>query len=439
MIANSHRMLRKYKIFLFITVILSYGLSVEAADLLTWNDCVKEAAKKNPDILSGRETVQSSDYKAKAAYSGFWPQIAGTLNYNTGNSSTFSAISPAPVGQSSSGTSNDFYSTSISAQQNVFSGFHDTALVNQGKASRDVSKTTLESTKVQVSYDLKAAFASLLYAQNYSKLADNIIKRREENLDLVELRFEGGMENKGSALLSKAFLSQAMYEKILARHSIEVSRQQLAKVLGKENSDDLGISGTIPIERPLANPDFIEIAMQTPAYRQAVAQEKYAKASVTSAKSQFSPNVNVFATASRQGTTFPPNGDRHSFGLNVSIPVFNGANNYFTLKSSQSDLAAARFNRESIEKQLLPQLKQAYTAYLDAYEKLKVDRNFLDAATVRAEIARNKYNNGLLSFEDWDIIENDLITKQKTVIQSERDLQFAEAIWQKTQGKGVIQ
>ena len=34
-----------------------------------------------------------------------------------------------------------------------------------------------------------------------------------------------------------------------------------------------------------------------------------------------------------------------------------------------------------------------------------MDREFVEAAAVRAEIARSKYHNGLLSFEDWDIIE----------------------------------
>jgi outer membrane protein TolC len=91
-----------------------------------------------------------------------------------------------------------------------------------------------------------------------------------------------------------------------------------------------------------------------------------------------------------------------------------------------------------VDRQTLPKLKQMYRAFVESLEKLKVDRDFLEAASVRAEIARSKYNNGLLSFEDWDIIENDLITKQKTYLQSERDVILAEAAWQQTRGKGII-
>lgn len=425
--------------FILLYILVWFAPLAHAGDVMTWEDCVKTAAKKNPDIRSASETLSSSEYKATAAWSAFLPTVSATMNINSGNSSTLSATSSTPTGGSTSSSSDTFYSASISATQNVFSGFHDKATIDQTVANRDVSRSSLENTKVKVSYSLKTAFASLMYSQEYSDLADKIIKRRDENAQIVELRFESGMENKGSVLLSKAFLGQAKYDKNIALHAIKVSQEQLASVLGEDNSDKIKISGKIPLKEPDKAPDYIGVALQNPLYRQSVAKEKASKAGVTIARSQFSPNVNLFATASRQGSKWFPSGDRHSFGLNVSLPLFNGGNHYFTLKSSESDLSASRFNRESVEKQLLPQLKQAYEAYVDAFQKLQVDKDFLEAATVRADIARGKYNNGLLSFEDWDIIENDLITKQKTYIQSERDLNFASAAWDQAQGKGAIQ
>jgi outer membrane protein TolC len=67
-----------------------------------------------------------------------------------------------------------------------------------------------------------------------------------------------------------------------------------------------------------------------------------------------------------------------------------------------------------------------------------VDEDFLKAANARAEIARSKYSNGLMSFEDWDIIENDLINRQKAVLQSRRDRVTAEAAWEQVLGNGAI-
>ena len=75
---------------------------------------------------------------------------------------------------------------------------------------------------------------------------------------------------------------------------------------------------------------------------------------------------------------------------------------------------------------------------MESIEKLKVDQSFLEAALKRSEIARSKYNNGLMTFEDWDLIENDLIARETAVLQSQKDRATAEAAWQQAQGQGVF-
>jgi outer membrane protein TolC len=124
--------------------------------------------------------------------------------------------------------------------------------------------------------------------------------------------------------------------------------------------------------------------------------------------------------------------------LNLSVPLFSGGRDYYTTKSAAASLEAVSSNRDNVERQLLVRLKQTYASYVESEEKLKVDQAFLEAAILRAEIARSRYNNGLMSFEDWDRIENDLIQRQKTVLQSQRDRVTAEAAWEQAQGKGVI-
>jgi outer membrane protein TolC len=171
---------------------------------------------------------------------------------------------------------------------------------------------------------------------------------------------------------------------------------------------------------------------------QARAQERSAVADVTLARSGFYPSVDVSGSVGREGEDWTPDRDRRTVGLNLSVPLFSGGRDYYTTKSAAASLEAVSSNRDNLERQLLVRLKQAWAGYVESEEKLKVDRAFLEAATLRAEIARSRYNNGLMSFEDWDRIENDLIQRQKTVLQSQRDRVTAEAAWEQAQGKGVI-
>ena len=121
-----------------------------------------------------------------------------------------------------------------------------------------------------------------------------------------------------------------------------------------------------------------------------------------------------------------------------SFPFFNGGNDYYTLKSVTEDYRASVKSTKNIEDTSVTNLKQAYTSYVEAAMKLEVDQAFLLAANSRERIAKAQYNNGLISFIDWDTIENDLILRQKTLLQSERERVIAEASWEQAQGRGVI-
>jgi outer membrane protein TolC len=125
-------------------------------------------------------------------------------------------------------------------------------------------------------------------------------------------------------------------------------------------------------------------------------------------------------------------------GASISIPLFSGGKDYYATKSASESRKAASLSRENVLRVGLAKLKAAYSTYLESVLKLEVDRTFADALIAREKIAREKYNNGLLTFEDWDIIENDLINRQKSLLQSERDRIVSEAAWEQALGKGVL-
>ncbi|OGI47444.1 MAG: hypothetical protein A2637_01165 [Candidatus Muproteobacteria bacterium RIFCSPHIGHO2_01_FULL_65_16] len=403
---------------------LALTAQAETPSVLSWEACIQEAAVNNPELRAAYANLDAAGYRAGAAYSGNLPQLSAGADYaDTSGSATVPGTS---------------YSASVSLTQNLFSGFQDQAKIEQGGANRAAAAASLGAAKARLSQDLKAAYAGLLYAQDNVTLTEKIVQRLEENLRLVELRFEGGRENKGSYLLTKASLAQARYENLQARQALASAQAQLARALGRPEPGELRVTGGVPVAAPEAPPDFPRLARQAPDFRQAQAQERSAVADVTLARSGFYPSVNLTGSVGREGQEWYPDQDRRTVGLNLTIPLFSGGKDYYTTRSAASSLAAASANRDNVEHQLLVRLRQAYASYVESAEKLKVDQAFLDAADVRARIARSKYNNGLMSFEDWDRIENDLILRQKSLLQSQRERVTAEAAWEQAQGKGVI-
>lgn len=421
---------RSFFLFFLATSPLALSSKALAQDVLSFNQCVELVKQNNADIRSSEESLQATRFQINSSQGSYFPQLTGNLGY----------LQSGPDYSGNGTAAGSSYTATLNATQNLFNGFADVAKVDLAKAQSRVSDAALQITKAQVSYDLKVSFAYLLYAKEAEKVTIDFQKRREDNLRMVELRFESGRENKGSLMLSQAYLKQSKVDVMKAGHIRETSESDLQKVVGLDGERTLDIRDDLPLREPSeTEPDYKSLAIITPNRRQSEAQVSASEASVTTAKSGFYPSLNLTGSLGKLSDRFFPDNDRWTVGANLSWPLFGGGKDYYGTKSAVSNLYAAKSNLTSVERQLLSTLKKSYTSYVEAVADLKVNEAFLQAAKTRAEIARSKYNNGLLTFDDWDIIENDLINKTKSYLQSKRDRIVAEAAWEQAQGVGVIQ
>jgi outer membrane protein TolC len=392
---------------------------------LTWEQSVQEAARSNADLATAQSNLEAARHQVGVARSGYLPQLSADAIYTESSGSATTIADPS-------------YSASLNLAQNLFAGFADEARVEKERANVTSFEASLAAAKAKLSQDLKGAFAGLRLAQENVRLAETIVKRREENLKLVELRFEGGREDKGAYLLTRSQLAQARLELLQARQAIESSRQQLARVLGRNVVNELRVLGEVPVTEPPPAPDFAALARAAPDYIDALARETGAQSDVKLARSGYYPSVDLTGSVAREGADWFPGDDRRTVGLSLSIPLYSGGRDYYGVKAAAETLAATGSTRAAVERDVLVRLKQTYAAYVEAVERLMVDRDFREAAETRARIGRARYANGLMSFEDWDRIESDLIQREKNFLQSQRDRVTAEAAWEQVRGAGSI-
>ncbi len=413
--------------FLLLAGLLPALVAAQAlGEPLAWEESLRQAATTNPDLRAAQDNLRATEMDVRGAGSGFLPRLSGSVAKTDTTTPASTTI----------GTPD--YSTALTASQNLFAGFRDQASVAQARANRAVAEANLRTARARLSFDLKSAFAALRSADDALLLSADILRRREQNLRLVELRYESGRENKGSLYLSQATLSQARFELLQAEQTLRVAQAQFARVLGRDDPQALRLAGEVPIAVPPTQVDFVQAVQNTPDQQRAVAQVEAAKAGVDIASSTFWPSLDLSGTASRTGNDWFPEDRRNSVSLSLTVPIFSGGKDYYGVRSAGARESAAEASREGLIRQLRAQLEQSYAGYVQAVAKLGVDEDFLKAATARAEIARSKYSNGLMSFEDWDIIENDLINRQKAVLQSRRDRVTAEAAWELALGNGAI-
>ncbi|MBU1734873.1 MAG: TolC family protein [Verrucomicrobia bacterium] len=395
---------------------------------VTWDDCVGELIRNNPQLQAAGAAVEKTRSDVMGNYGPFLPQISA--NGSVGKSNT-----ELDTGYQDSTS----YQASLSAYQSLFAGFGDVATLRRSQALLTLAEINLQTTKAALSTTLRQSFARLLYAQDFVQVSEVIAVRRKENVNLVEMRFEAGRENKGSAMRSKAYYRQAQFEVTQAHRGLKTAQQQMAATLGRHEITILTVTGNWDFANLPEAPDFNALALQTPDYRGAAIQVRAAKEGVRIAKSDFYPTWSVNGSIGRSDDdSLIPKNDQWSVGTAISYPLFVGGQHWYGVRGAKADQRKAEDTLNDTESQMVATLEDRFVAWQDAAERTDVQNEFLKAAEVRAEIARAQYQNGLLSFEDWDLIENDLIDKQKSVLISQRDAVFARAGWEKTLGTGVI-
>ncbi|PAW78433.1 MAG: hypothetical protein B9S32_07875 [Verrucomicrobia bacterium Tous-C9LFEB] len=412
------------------------GLSIlraeEAApEKLTWTDCVREASKNNPDIEASWHGWQNAEAVRKGSYSQFFPQVS----VSTGFTRSYQPSSASGSGMTEYSSQ---YSAEATVNQMVFDGFKTKGGVDQAKAQARVALASLAGEKSLVSYELKTAFAQLLFAQELVRISKDIVGQRDLNYRLIEMFYQSGKENKGSLLLSKANLSQAQYELRQAQRNVEVSQRQLQTTMGRLIIRPVYAVGELVTAEIELNPDFKKLALRTPAHFQSSASADASAAGITLAQSTLYPQINASATASRQDSKFVPKYSGWSAGVSASWDLFDGGSTYFNVKAARASLQQSLATLRSTDDQTALSLAEDYKSLVDGVELVKVTEEALAAAALRSRIAQEQYRNGLISFQDFETITNSFISQQRTTLAARRDAVLAEANWEQSRGIGAI-
>ncbi len=410
-----------------------------APNSLTWQAAVAEASRNNAELKAAQENLRAANANVQVARAGYLPKISASFTAGVNGSDASRSSGGATSLTELQAETSESFGASLEASETIFDGFATQSRVSQAQSRVQESEQQIQILKARLSYDLKTAYSGMMQAQRSLRLYQDIIKRREENLRLVELRFAAGQENKGAVRLSEAYLRQARFEEMQARDSFNVARSRLNKALGRADDSSYDLKNDVPIGDIPGLVDFSALARNTPDFRLSQAQEQTATADLSLARAGFYPQLGLRGTIGRQDDQFFPENQSWSLSVVLTVPIFSGGSDYYTRQGAINRLTAAGLTRENAERDIVARLRQAHVNLVESAERLKVDESFQDAVTLRAEIARSKYNNGLTTFDDWDLIESDLIKRQRAVLTSQGKRVIADAAWEQVQGRGALQ
>jgi outer membrane protein TolC len=411
-----------------------------AGEPLTWQQCVAMAARHNPALAAVRFQAEAAAAGVGVARSALLPQVSAGLSANRGSrSSSVGGNSLAGGETTAGGQGGTTYNGSVSIEQSLYSGGKNEAALSVARASLAQTDANATGKMTQLTHDLRVAFINLLYAQEQVTLLRTIAQRRQDNLELVDLRYEGGREHKGSLALSRASLFDAQMQLTQAERLVCVNSRFLSRTIGfGDNSSNLVVTGAMTTGELPAASDVDALLRVTPSYNASVAAIRVATAQVDSACSSRRPDISMTGTGGRTGGENTSDDNEWSVGVKLSLAIWDGGQTAHSIRKAKAGLAEAEANLADTENSLARDLTDSHQALANAEENVAVQAKYVEAAEIRAEIARQQYKDGLLTFENWSLIEDDLIGKRKQLVDARRNAMSAEASWWLATGREVF-
>ena len=406
-------------------VLFSCFSPVLAEENLSWKDCIKEAAKNHPDLIAAEEEVKQSEASKKITASTLYPQVDSNLSASTAKTS----------GSSGSSTS-DSYAYGLSGTQLIFDGIKTINDVRAASENITASKQNFKFTSATVRFRLRVAFINLLKVQENLQITQEIFDIRRGNLQLISLRYASGLEHKGALLTAEADLAQAEYNIAQAKRDVQVARRDLVKEMGRTRLSPITVKGDFQVKDAVKDkPDFEIIAKNNPSLQQIIAQKNAANFSLRSVYGNFSPVLSGQAGANKSGSHWTPQGDQWNLGLSVSMPIFEGGLRFAQVAQARALLNQLQENERSTRDSVILTLEQAWATFQDAIDNTQVQYKQLVATQERSKIAQAQYSIGFITFDNWTIIEDNLVNAKSDFLNAQANMLLAEANWIQAKGE----
>jgi len=408
------------------------------AETLTLDDCIAIALERNVSVANSRYQLNTARQNVWTAWGNWLPQFSASAYYSyreQGGVSEYQVYSPI----------SRTYSKSLSVRQNLFRWGGNYFNVKYNLALRRSSEQSLTQSELETIDLIKNYYFSALKYKGLADVAEQAVRTSEQNLRLVQARFDLGSANQSELLKAKVQLlsNKASFESAkknravgLAQLNNAMNRAATAPLALDERVDTLSVAVDFTGAMAYAeqqHPQILaaEADMQAARYGKLIARSAYLPTVSWNGSRSFS------VSDASMWDSFDDSFANWSFGISFSwpIPFFDG----FSLKAQNSRASAAhelaKLSLESTINSVGLDIQRALLDINNARANLNLYQESLRSAEEDLEIAQERYNLGAATVLDLLDAEKNLADARNQFVSAKFDFNLAVSALDKAMGK----
>ncbi|NND79025.1 MAG: TolC family protein [Maribacter sp.] len=426
-----------------ILLVLSLGISTAQQKKWTLEECVLYAVENNLTIDQFELDLENAKIDKSDALGNFLPNLNATT---AGSSNTGFSINPttnAPTTQTAYNVSG-----SINSNVTLFDGLRNVHQMNRAKLSAIASQYRLDNLIDDISLNVANAYLQVLSNKESLKVFRAQYAVTEQDLKRTKELVASGVVPKGDLLEIEATAANLEQQIVNGESLVLISRiglAQLLQITEYENFDIADETFDIPPSDILSNSakDIFNKALD---WRNDI---KFSETNVALAEKDLSiakggsyPSIAGFVnygTRYSDQTKIPDsNGipytpsfrdqmwifDGIAYGVQLSVPVFNGFTNKNNIKRSKISLEKAKLQFEQDKLDLESNIQQAYVDVTSFYKAYEAAEKTLEARRLANQYSKERFDVGLMNAFDYSQAQSRVDNAEAEVIRAKYNYIF---------------
>jgi outer membrane protein len=336
------------------------------------------------------------------------------------------------------------YSTRLSLQQPLFTGFRLEKSAAAAEYAAEAASYDLSRNKIDLVFNIKNGYWSLYKAKEIKRVVDENVELVKAHLTDVENMMGQGLATKNDLLKVQVQLSSSQLAQIDASNLVTIAMMTLNNLIGLPIETEIELTSVIQ-SQSAENQESAEIAREaidTRADLKAAEMRVQAnEASVTAAKGGWYPQVSLYGNYyySRPNPRILPTKDEFKntwdLGVNLSFDIWNWNTTKHQVDQGEAVLAQSREATEQLKDAITLEVNQANLVLLQSKEKIKVAEKGVEQADENYRITKNKFRSGTATNTDLLDAEVALLQAKVNYTTSLVDHELAQARMMKAIGK----
>ena len=432
------------KLVLSVCLIMASGLSIQAQNAWSLQQCIEHAITHN---LSIKQKEAARDQSAVELNTAQWSRLPN-LNGNVGQSFNFGRAIQADNTYGNRNTRNTNFSVGTSIP--LFTGMQIPNSIALSKLNLKAATEDLNKAKEDISIQVASYYLQVLFNEELVKIAQRQVELSQEQLDRKVTFFKNGKASEAEVYEAKSRVAQDEYSLVQAQNNHQLALLDLSQLLELPTPENFQIEtpNVEAFSAQLSLPDevYAQALLNKPAIKAAQYRLEGAAKSIRIAQSAWYPQLsfgagigtNYYSITGIENASFGSQWHQNMnkyLQFSLSIPLFNRFATRNRVKSARIQRNALAWQLEESKKALYKEIQQAYYNARAAESQYQSSQTASQSAEASFKLMSEKYANGKATATEYNEMRATWMKALSEQVQARYDYLFRSKILEFYQGK----